>query len=135
MCPSVEQPILQQRSRQFLFSLICMAIVLVKLYNLFDICLDSLNRYWQPDNDSESPYDNQKQASDVAAVLKEFSITNPIFVAWSYSALISADYMSVYGYKDVCGVVVLGGLTGPPYVKLLVCQIYTHPFLWQAQSS
>ena len=32
--------------------------------------------------------------------------------------------MSVYGYKDVCGVVVSGGLTGPPYVKLLVCQIY-----------
>jgi len=104
-------------------------MVLVKLYDLFDIYLDSLNRHWQPDNDSESPYDNQKQASDVAAVLKEFSITNPIFVAWSYGALIPADYMSVYGHKGVRGVVVSGGLTGPPYVKLLVRRIHTHPFL------
>jgi len=129
MCPSVGQPILQRRSQQFLFALICVVMVLVKLYNLFDICLDSLNRHWQPNNDSESPYDNQKQASDVAAILKEFSITNPIFVAWSYGMLISADYMSIYSYKDVCGVVVSGGFTRPSYVKLLVRRIYTHPFL------
>ncbi|KAL9711956.1 hypothetical protein Ac2012v2_005030 [Leucoagaricus gongylophorus] len=76
-----------------------------------------------PDNDSESPYDNKKQASDVAAVLKEFSITNPIFVAWSYGALIPADYMSVHGHEGVRGVVVSGGLTGPPHE---VHKFFTH---------
>lgn len=67
-----------------------------------------------PDNDSESPYDNKKQASDVAAVLDGFGVKNPIFVAWSYGALIPADYMSVHGYEGVRGLVVTDGLTGPP---------------------
>jgi pimeloyl-ACP methyl ester carboxylesterase len=68
----------------------------------------------QPDPESESPYDNEKQASDVAAVLKEFSIRKPIFVSWSYGALIPSDYMSVHGFEGVRGIVVTDGLTGPP---------------------
>ncbi|KXN87003.1 AB hydrolase superfamily protein YdjP [Leucoagaricus sp. SymC.cos] len=80
-----------------------------------------------PDNDSESPYDNKKQASDVAAVLEEFSIKNPIFVAWSYGTLIPADYMSVHGHEGVRGVVVTDGLTGPPYVNQPdVHKFFTH---------
>ncbi|TFK49583.1 alpha/beta-hydrolase [Heliocybe sulcata] len=64
-----------------------------------------------PDVDSESPFDNDKQGSDVAAVLEGFSIKNPIFVSWSYGALIPGDYMSVHGFANVRGVVVVDGLT------------------------
>ncbi|KZT24134.1 alpha/beta-hydrolase [Neolentinus lepideus HHB14362 ss-1] len=67
-----------------------------------------------PDVESEGPFDNDKQGSDVAAVLEGFSITNPIFVGWSYGALIPGDYVSIHGFVNVRGVVVVDGLTGPP---------------------
>lgn len=37
--------------------------------------------------------------------------------------------MSVHGHEGVRGVVVSGGLTGPPYVNPLVYRMHTHPFL------
>ncbi|EPQ52654.1 alpha/beta-hydrolase [Gloeophyllum trabeum ATCC 11539] len=67
-----------------------------------------------PDVESESPFDNDKQGSDVAAVLEGFSVTKPIFVGWSYGALIPGDYVSVHGFDNVKGIVVVDGLTGPP---------------------
>ncbi|KAF9263050.1 alpha/beta-hydrolase [Marasmius fiardii PR-910] len=67
-----------------------------------------------PKEDAEAPFDNEKQASDVAAVLKEFSVTKPILVGWSYGALIPADYISVHGHENVRGIIVADGLTGPP---------------------
>ncbi|KAH6903443.1 Alpha/Beta hydrolase protein [Coprinopsis sp. MPI-PUGE-AT-0042] len=77
-----------------------------------------------PDESVENPFDNEKQASDVAAVLKEFAVTNPILLGWSYGALVPADYMSVYGCDGVRGVVVVDGLTGPPPD---VHKFFTHP--------
>lgn len=67
-----------------------------------------------PKEDAEAPFDNEKQASDVAAVLKEFQVERPILVGWSYGALIPADYLSIQGYEAVRGIVVADGLTGPP---------------------
>jgi pimeloyl-ACP methyl ester carboxylesterase len=78
------------------------------------IDVDRCRFFQQPDPESEGPFDYDKQASDVAAVLKEFSVQRPIFVSWSYGALIPADYMCVHGPEGVCGVVVVDGLTGPP---------------------
>lgn len=66
----------------------------------------------QPPSEAETPFDDEQQASDVAAVLKEFSIQNPIFVAWSYGAVIPTDYITVHGHKGVRGVVIANGLTG-----------------------
>jgi hypothetical protein len=40
-------------------------------------------------------------------------VQKPIFVSWSYGAVIPADYMSVHGFGGVRGVVVAGELTGP----------------------
>lgn len=76
--------------------------------------VSSAETHWDQPPESEGPFDNEKQASDVAAVLKEFSVINPIFVGWSYGALIPGDYMSVHGFEGVRGIVVVDGLTGPP---------------------
>ncbi|KAG2024014.1 hypothetical protein CC2G_001615 [Coprinopsis cinerea AmutBmut pab1-1] len=77
-----------------------------------------------PGEDVEGPFDNDKQASDVAAVLKAFSVERPLFVSWSYGALIPGDYMSVYGCDNIRGIVVADGLTGPPEESH---RFFTHP--------
>jgi len=64
--------------------------------------------------DSPTCFDNEQQASDVAAVLEAFNIKKPVFVSWSYGALIPSDYMSVHGYESVRAVAVINGVTGPP---------------------
>ncbi|EAU93639.1 hypothetical protein CC1G_02869 [Coprinopsis cinerea okayama7 len=77
-----------------------------------------------PGEDVEGPFNNDRQASDVAAVLKAFSVERPLFVSWSYGALIPGDYMSVYGCDNIRGIVVADGLTGPPEESH---RFFTHP--------
>ncbi|KXN84297.1 hypothetical protein AN958_12804 [Leucoagaricus sp. SymC.cos] len=76
------------------------------------IYIHSMN---QPDNDSESFYNNKKQASNFTAVLEKVFINNLFSVTWSYGILIPASYMSVHGCKSICRVVIINSLTGPLY--------------------
>ncbi|KAF9054246.1 Alpha/Beta hydrolase protein [Panaeolus papilionaceus] len=66
-----------------------------------------------PSIDLETPrFDDAQQASDVAAVLEAFSITKPIFVGWSYGAVIPTDYMTVYGVDNIRGLAIVNGVAG-----------------------
>lgn len=71
----------------------------------------------QPNPELETRFDDEQHASDVAAVLKAFSVQKAIFVGWSYGALIPTDYMTVHGCEGVRGMVIASGLTGHMQVE------------------
>jgi pimeloyl-ACP methyl ester carboxylesterase len=68
----------------------------------------------QPDVETdETAFDYVKQGDDVAAVIEQFQLVKPIFVAWSYGAVIPADYIATRGVENVGGLIVVDGVTGP----------------------
>jgi len=88
-----------------------------------------------PDLASETPFDNPQQASDVAAVLKAFHVTKPVFVSWSYGALIPSDYMSVHGWEGVRAVAVINGITAPSPMAMKFFTMGANPAFNQDESA
>ncbi|KIJ40218.1 hypothetical protein M422DRAFT_60579 [Sphaerobolus stellatus SS14] len=60
----------------------------------------------------DARFNDETQSSDVDAVFQGFSFEKPIFVGWSYGAVILADYITVLGDEGVRGIVIANGLTG-----------------------
>ena len=48
-------------------------------------------------------------ADDIAAIIEELEITQPVLVGWSYGGFIICDYLSEYGQSDISGVNFVGG--------------------------
>ncbi len=56
-------------------------------------------------------------AGDVSAVISATGLKKPVLVAWSYGALVAADYIRTFGTGGLAGLVLissLGGLVPPP---------------------
>ena len=56
-------------------------------------------------------------AGDVKAVMQAAGLKKPVIVAWSYGALVAADYVRVFGTGEIAGLVLissLGGLVAAP---------------------
>jgi pimeloyl-ACP methyl ester carboxylesterase len=50
-------------------------------------------------------------ADDVAAVLDDLGLRDPILIGWSYGGCIIADYLSVYGAEQIAGIVLVGAIS------------------------
>jgi len=58
------------------------------------------------------PYaDGQLWADDVAAVIDQTGLEQPVLVAWSYGGYIVADYLRVYGDAHIGGINLVGSAT------------------------
>jgi pimeloyl-ACP methyl ester carboxylesterase len=66
----------------------------------------------------ESDYTNPALwAEDVNAVMRATGLQKPVLVAWSYGALVAADYIRLFGTDSLSGLILissLGGLVEPP---------------------
>ena len=59
--------------------------------------------------DDAAAYDNAEPwAGDVAAVLDQLKLTNPVLVGWSMGGRVIADYLSIHGDAAIAGVVTIG---------------------------
>ena len=50
-------------------------------------------------------------AEDVAAVLRELLLEQPVLIGWSYGTIVVLDYLGVYGEDSVGGIGIIGGIT------------------------
>lgn len=51
-------------------------------------------------------------AGDVKAVMRATGLKKPVIVAWSYGALVAADYVRVFGTEGLAGLVLISSLGG-----------------------
>lgn len=51
-------------------------------------------------------------AGDVRAVMRAAGLKKPVIVAWSYGALVAADYVRVFGTGEIAGLVLISSLGG-----------------------
>jgi pimeloyl-ACP methyl ester carboxylesterase len=51
-------------------------------------------------------------AGDVKAVMQAAGLKKPVIVAWSYGALVAADYVRVFGTGEIAGLVLISSLGG-----------------------
>jgi pimeloyl-ACP methyl ester carboxylesterase len=60
--------------------------------------------------------DGRLWADDLAAVIEQTRLEQPVLVAWSYGGFIAGDYLGVYGEAGLAGVNLVGGavLLRPP---------------------
>ena len=50
-------------------------------------------------------------AEDIAAVLRELRLEQPVLVGWSYGTIVVLDYLREFGDDAVAGLAVVGGIT------------------------
>ncbi|MBB3593765.1 pimeloyl-ACP methyl ester carboxylesterase [Rhizobium sp. BK529] len=61
--------------------------------------------------DAGSYTEPQLWADDIAAVIDELKLGNPILVGWSYAGFIICDYLRAHGTAHVAGINFVGGAT------------------------
>lgn len=61
--------------------------------------------------DQEAYADGQLWADDIAAVIRQTALDQPVVVAWSYGGFIVTDYLRAYGDADLGGINLVGGAT------------------------
>ncbi|WP_157935466.1 alpha/beta fold hydrolase [Kyrpidia spormannii] len=55
--------------------------------------------------------DSRLWAEDVAGVLRDLELAQPVLVGWSYSGLVLCDYVRHYGQEAIGGLVFVGAVT------------------------
>jgi non-heme chloroperoxidase len=58
---------------------------------------------------SEHYADGQLWADDIAAVIEQTGLVQPVVVAWSYGAYIITDFIRAYGAAGIAGINLVGG--------------------------
>jgi len=61
--------------------------------------------------DEASYAESRRWADDVAALLHELALREPILIGWSYGGRVIADYLSVYGDEAIAGIVLVGAIS------------------------
>lgn len=59
--------------------------------------------------DSGNYTDGRLWADDVAAIIEQLALDQPVLVGWSYGGLVTCDYLRVHGHSGISGVNFVGG--------------------------
>jgi len=62
-------------------------------------------------SDDASYVESHRWADDVATVLHELALREPILIGWSYGGRVIAEYLSVYGAGAIAGIVLVGAIS------------------------
>ena len=60
--------------------------------------------------DPAAYHDSAAIAQDVAAVIEECRLENPVLVGWSYGGVIIGDYLRIFGDQKIAGVMTVGAV-------------------------
>ena len=74
------------------------------------VALD-LRGHGRSDKPAAGYADTALWAEDVAAVLRELMLEQPVLIGWSYGTIVILDYLRVFGEDSVAGIGIVGGIT------------------------